>query len=81
MPKQVIVAHYHELWLKGGNRNFFLAKLITAVRGALEGLPVERIRRPENRLVIELGAGADLAEVLSRLGRVFGIANFAWRVQ
>jgi len=77
MPEQVIVAHYHELWLKGGNRNFFLAKLITAVRGALEGLPVERIRRPENRIVIELGAGADLAEALLRLGRVFGIANFA----
>lgn len=77
MPKQVIVAHYHELWLKGGNRNFFLAKLMTAVRRALDGLPIEHIGRPENRLVIQLGAGAPLDEVLARLERVFGIANYA----
>jgi len=77
MPKQVIVAHYHELWLKGKNRNFFLAKLITAIRKSLEGLPVERIGRPENRLVIEVGADASITEVMSRLEHVFGVANYA----
>ena len=27
MNDSVIVVHYHELWLKGGNRRFFLGKL------------------------------------------------------
>ena len=27
MINPVIVVHYHELWLKGGNRRFFLGKL------------------------------------------------------
>jgi hypothetical protein len=30
--KLVIVVHYHELWLKGGNRNFFVGKLLLALR-------------------------------------------------
>ena len=42
MAKLVIVVHYHELWLKGGNRRFFLSKLHMALKRALEGLPVER---------------------------------------
>jgi thiamine biosynthesis protein ThiI len=76
MPNQVIVAHYHELWLKGKNRNFFLAKLVAALRKALEGLPVERIGRPENRLVIEFGTEPPMGEVVSRLERVFGVAYY-----
>jgi thiamine biosynthesis protein ThiI len=73
----VIVVHYHELWLKGRNRSFFLAKLALALRCALEGIPVERIRRPGDRLVIELGPGAVLAEAISRVERVLGVAYLA----
>ena len=51
--KLVIVVHYHELWLKGGNRRFFLSKLHMALKRALEGLPVERILRPGDRLLVE----------------------------
>ncbi len=72
-----IVAHYHELWLKGGNRHFFLGKLITAVRRALEGVSVARLSKPGDRLLIQLGEGADLHEALARLRRVLGIAHFA----
>ena len=49
--KLVIVVHYHEIWLKGGNRRFFLSKLHMALKRALEGLPVERILRPGDRLL------------------------------
>ena len=62
MPKLVIVVHYHELWLKGGNRRFFLSKLHMALNRALEGLPVERILRPGDRLLIEFGEGAPVEE-------------------
>lgn len=77
MAKPVIVVHYHELWLKGGNRSFFLSKLHLALKRALEGLPVERILRPGDRMLIEFGEGAPLEEAVARLGRVFGIAYYA----
>jgi thiamine biosynthesis protein ThiI len=77
MPNRVIVVHYHELWLKGGNRRFFLNRLLDALRRSLEGLPVARISQPGDRVLIWLGDGADTEEALRRLERVFGIAYFA----
>lgn len=75
--KPVIVIHYHELWLKGGNRNFFLAKLSSALRRALEGIPIRHLRRPGDRMIIELAEGAHIEDATDRLRRVFGIAYFA----
>jgi len=77
MSNPVIVVHYHELWLKGGNRRFFLSKLYFALRQGLEGIPVERIEQPGDRFVVRLGAGASLDEARARLERVFGIAYYA----
>ncbi|MCL5286838.1 MAG: tRNA 4-thiouridine(8) synthase ThiI [Acidobacteria bacterium] len=77
MNKPVIVVHYHELWLKGRNRNFFLAKLSLALRRALDGLSVARIGRPGDRLLIELDDEAHLPEAIARLRRVSGISSFA----
>ena len=72
---KTIVVHYHELWLKGGNRNFFLHKLREALRRALEGIAITRISRPADRLVIELLDGAQLETALVRLARVSGISH------
>lgn len=77
MLKPVIVVHYHELWLKGRNRKFFLGKLETALRRALEGIAVERIARPGDRLLVELGEGVRLEEAIARVERVFGVAYYA----
>ncbi len=77
MSKLVIVVHYHELWLKGGNRRFFLSKLHLALKRSLEGLPVERILRPGDRLLVEFGEGASAEEAVARIKRVFGIAFYA----
>src|SRR5271156_5132298 len=77
MSKLVIVVHYHEIWLKGGNRRFFLSKLHIALKHALEGLPVERILRPGDRMLIEFGEGASAEEAIARIERVFGIAFYA----
>lgn len=77
MSNPVIVVHYHELWLKGRNRRFFLGKLFTALRRGLQGIPVERIEQPGDRFVVRLGEGAPLEEVQRRIGRVFGIAYYA----
>jgi thiamine biosynthesis protein ThiI len=77
MPRPVIVVHYHELWLKGRNRNFFLGKFLLALRRSLEEFHVERIRKPGDRLVIEFAEGAPLDRIVGRLERVLGIAYFA----
>jgi thiamine biosynthesis protein ThiI len=77
MSKLFIVVHYHEIWLKGGNRRFFLSKLHIALKRALEGLPVERILRPGDRLLIEFGEGASAEEAIARIERVFGVAFYA----
>jgi tRNA uracil 4-sulfurtransferase len=76
MPKLVIVVHYHELWLKGRNRNFFLGKFLLALRQSLAHFPVERIRQPGDRVLIELAEGAPVEEVVARLERILGIAYF-----
>ena len=70
-----IVVHYHELWLKQGNRKFFLHKLREAMRRALEGIALKRITQPSDRYVIELADAAQTKEALERLARVSGIAN------
>jgi thiamine biosynthesis protein ThiI len=77
MNNPVIVVHYHELWLKGRNRRFFLGKLFTALRKALEGIAVRRIEQPGDRFIVRLGDGASLEEAAFRVSRVLGIAFYA----
>ena len=77
MPTRAIVVHYHELWLKGRNRFFFLNRLAEALKRSLEGLAIDRIDRPGDRILVWLGEGADTAEALRRIERVLGVAYFA----
>lgn len=75
MNSSHIVVHYHELWLKGGNRRFFLHKLRVALGRALEGIAITRISEPADRLVIELADARQVPQALERLARVFGISH------
>src|ERR1700741_2085647 len=77
MSNPVIVVHYHELWLKGRNRRFFLGKLFTALRKAIEGIPVRRIEQPGDRFIVRLDDGDSLEEATARVSRVLGIAFYA----
>src|ERR1043166_5700590 len=72
-----IVVHYHELWLKGGNRRFFLHMLRHAIRRALDGLPIARMSHPADRLIIEVADVAQVQEAIRRLTRVTGISHLA----
>lgn len=76
MSTPVIVVHYHELWLKGGNRRFFLGKLFTALRQSLEGL-IDRIEQPGDRFLIRLRDAASLHAAIERVRHVIGVAYFA----
>jgi adenylyl- and sulfurtransferase ThiI len=62
MASAHIVVHYHELWLKRGNRRFFLHKLREALRRALDGIAISRISRPSDRLIIEIADAANVNE-------------------
>ena len=77
MLKTVVVIHYHELWLKGRNRKFFLGRFLIALRRAFADFPGARMRQPGDRVVIEFGLDATLETIISRLQRVLGIAYFA----
>lgn len=77
MTTPVIVVHYHELWLKGRNRRFFLGKLFTALRQSLHGIPVQRIEQPGDRFLIRLGDGAQIRAATERMERIFGVAYYA----
>jgi len=77
MNAPVIVVHYHELWLKGRNRRFFLGKLFTALRLALQGLPIQRIEQPGDRFLVRLAEDAPVDEAIRRIERVFGVAYYA----
>jgi thiamine biosynthesis protein ThiI len=75
MASAHIVVHYHELWLKRGNRRFFLHKLREALRRALEGIAIARISEPADRLIIEFADAAQIEDALRRLARVSGISH------
>ena len=77
MPSVHIVVHYHELWLKRGNRRFFLHKLREALRRALDGIAISRISRPADRLIVEIADATRGEEALQRLTRVSGISHLA----
>lgn len=77
MSNPVIVVHYHEAWLKGRNRRFFLRKLSTALRQSLQGISIDRIEKPGDRFVVSLGDGASQHEAIARVEQVLGIAFYA----
>jgi thiamine biosynthesis protein ThiI len=76
-PLPIIVVHYHEISLKGGNRPLFLRRLARNLAEVTAGTGVRRVRRLPGRLVLELDATADLPAVEARVATVFGIAHFA----
>src|SRR5947209_605756 len=62
---------------EGPEPQFFLGKLAIALRRALEGIAFTKIGRPGDRMIVELGEGAPVAEALARLARVSGISSYA----
>lgn len=81
MTPDSLIVHYHEIALKGDNRPLFVRQLISNMEEATRRLGVQKIVAPRGRLLIFLQEGADWNEVVARLKRVFGIANYApaWR--
>jgi tRNA uracil 4-sulfurtransferase len=75
MPtKNGLVAHYHEVGLKGRNRSFFETTLTRNLKRALRGTGYARVRRGFGRVFIEFKPAAQIDDAVERAARVFGIA-------
>jgi thiamine biosynthesis protein ThiI len=69
-----LVAHYHEVGLKGRNRDFFEGALARNLTRALRGTGYKRIRRGFGRIVVDFYPDSLVDEAATRAARVFGIA-------
>ena len=71
------IVHYHELALKGHNRDYFEQCLIRNIRTALKDLGVRQIENLHSRIRIWLPPEASPEMVRDRLRRICGLANFS----
>ncbi len=72
-----VIVHYQEIALKGKNRPWFVERLVANLRAALGDLEGARVRAIMGRIEVTPGPHAAWDTVRERLGRVFGVANFA----
>ncbi|HEX9154297.1 MAG TPA: tRNA uracil 4-sulfurtransferase ThiI [Nitrospira sp.] len=71
------IVHYHELALKGRNRDYFEQRLVRNIQLALKDLGAKRVESLRSRIRVVLPPSASDEIVKDRLARVFGIANFS----
>ncbi len=74
---RVFILHYHEIWLKGGNKNYFLSRLRSAIKQSVCDLPVQSLGRTAERFLLVPGDESAAPAILERLRRVFGLAYIA----
>jgi tRNA uracil 4-sulfurtransferase len=75
--KRVLILHYHEIWLKGGNKKYFLSRLRDAIRRSVADLPVASLAGVSERLILTPGNDGAIPQITERLQRIFGLAYIA----
>ena len=70
------IVHYHELALKGRNRDFFEQRLVRNLRLALKDLRIRRVESLQGRIRITIPDPVPPGAVAERLRRTCGVANF-----
>lgn len=71
------IVHYHELALKGRNRDYFEDQLVHNIQLALNDLGVRQVENLRSRIRVILPSEANNEIIRQRLSRVCGIANFS----
>ena len=71
------IVHYHELALKGRNREYFEERLVRNIQWTLKDLGVRRVENLRSRIRVVLPDTVPDQIIKERLTRVFGIANFS----
>lgn len=70
-----VVARYHEIALKRGNRRQFVRQLSQNIIRMLRGTGVNRIYHGSGRVILPLSNAASWPEVRERLRHVFGLSS------
>jgi len=73
--ERVCLVHYHEIGLKGKNRNNFENRLLLNIEHALKGQSVARVRRISGHLLVEGQGGDASTEMAHIISRVPGVAR------
>ena len=78
--ESAILVHYNEVALKGRNRPFFERQLVANIKLALKraGLADFQVKRLVGRLLVSGVLSEQRPKAQAALGKVFGIASFAW---
>ncbi len=76
-----VVVRYHEIALKGGNRQRFVQRLIANLRDATTGLGVRGAESLPGRIVMRLADDAPIDAVCERVAHTFGVANYSAGVE
>ncbi len=71
--EELVVIRFGELWLKGGNRNYYIRLLERNINEQLKGERFE-LQRNFDRLILRTSKKPSMHEIVSRLRRVFGIS-------
>jgi thiamine biosynthesis protein ThiI len=72
-----VIAHYHELALKGRNRPFFEQRLVKNLRLLLRDLGLKQVEALPGRIRIRLQEETSWDLVKDRLARAFGVVHFS----
>lgn len=72
-----IIAHYHELALKGRNRPLLVDRLVRNIRNGLRGIGRCHVESLAGRIRITLADPSQWSVIKPRLDATFGLANFA----
>ena len=72
-----VIAHYHELALKGRNRPYLVDKLVRNIREALSDIGHCHVESLAGRIRISLEDASRWSTIKSRIENTFGLANFA----
>ncbi|MCL2234120.1 MAG: tRNA 4-thiouridine(8) synthase ThiI [Firmicutes bacterium] len=75
MNKHILV-RVGEIFLKGKNKNFFETLLFRNIKSALKGTE-QTVRRERNRFIVCDFSEEDLDNILTNLGKVFGVHSFS----
>ena len=76
MSRHVIIVHYHELSLKGKNRNWFEKTLLKNIKRHLSNLAFTNISRLSGRIIVEGIDSKIWNEYADIMSNVIGIRNF-----
>lgn len=76
MKPKLIVIHFGEIWLKGGNRRMFIQRLYSNIEVALRGEPYDKLENDRDRFMLYLNAKSDYSKIGKKLAKVFGISWF-----